>query len=83
MRAAAEYMAHNDAIDFGLLFCGPVVTKFYAALGWQLTQNRYLAQQPDNTIKPIHEGSNVMYYDACNGRVPWPRGEIDLNGPEW
>jgi len=83
MRAAGDYMAGNDGIDFGLLFCGHVVVKFYASLGWHVTDNRYLAHQPDGTIKPIHDGCFVMNLDVHEGRTPWPTGEIDLNGAEW
>ncbi len=83
MRAAAAYMENSDHIDFGLLFCGETVRHFYASLGWQVAGNRCLARQPDGTVKPVHDGCVAMYYDASAGRLPWPGGDIDLNGPDW
>jgi len=81
MRAAMDYMDASPDIDFGLLFCGAGVRRFYEALGWRDTTNRYLARIPGHDAAPIHENAIVLRYDA--GPTPWPDGDIDLNGPEW
>ena len=82
MLAAGQYIARS--MDFGLLFAGGAVRGFYAALGWR---------EIDNPVKVENEpGRRELGRDLhgfvmiCPGRRAlgeWPRGKVDLNGPDW
>jgi predicted N-acetyltransferase YhbS len=83
MTAAAE--AIQRECDFGVLFCGPPVREFYAKLGWTQIGNpmRYqLIGDSESQLANERHG----YAMAIGGKRPvdeWPRGEINLNGPDW
>ena len=83
MAAAAE--AIERECDFGVLFCGPPVREFYTKLGWTQIGNlmRYqLMGESESQLANERHG----YAMAIGGKRPiddWPRGEINLNGPDW
>ena len=82
MLEAQNYIVNCAAIDCGLLFVGPKVASFYDKLGWHRVENRFWftngkgeRNHDDYCIK--------MVFPAHFGQKPWPKGDIDLNGPEW
>ena len=81
---AAGYAIRREC-DFGVLFCGPPVIEFYRKLGWRQIGNpmRYqLTGDSESQLANERHG----YAMAIGGKRTvddWPRGEIDLNGPDW
>lgn len=86
MKAAAKRIAEET--DFGLLFCGPEVSEFYARLGWRDVSNpltvRYAGRRPRRRIeRHPDEQEHAMMLPGRRPAEQWPGGTIDLKGPDW
>ncbi len=78
MREANRFMAHEMAIEFGLLMCDQKRVSFYQELGWELVENTLVYDQPSG--EEIF-GDQVMIY-PIKGRK-FPVGKIDVRGYPW
>ena len=83
MRAAAEVIEREA--DFGFLFCGDGVLRFYEHLGWQVVDNdvRYQLRDEDAASQARAPHGHAMAHPGRRSMDDWPKGEIDLNGPDW
>ena len=73
MKHAGNFLIHTREVDFGLLFCLPRMISFYNSLGWKLTKQHILIEQPTGKIpSPLP----VMVL-PCSMQS-WPDIEIDL-----
>ena len=83
MRAAAEVIEREA--DFGFLFCGDGVLRFYEHLGWQVVDNdvRYQLHDEDAASQARAPHGHAMAHPGRRSMDDWPKGEIDLNGPDW
>lgn len=83
MRAAAQVIEREA--DFGFLFCGNGVLRFYEHLGWQVVDNDFRYQLHDDAAasKVDTPHGYAMVHPGRRSMNDWPKGEIDLNGPDW
>jgi hypothetical protein len=78
MARAAEFMRDELHLDFGMLFCLPRLTQFYARQGWQLLEDEVQFDQPSGTVvSPFR--SMVLPL----GNREWPGGKINVGGLPW
>lgn len=83
MTAAAG--AIRREADFGLLFCGEPVRRFYESLGWRTVENLF-HYRPGTAHAPLVTrvpSDYAMILPGRRGAGDWPAGEIDLLGPDW
>ncbi|KKN73740.1 hypothetical protein LCGC14_0397860 [marine sediment metagenome] len=83
MRAAAEVIEREA--DFGFLFCGETVRDFYAKLGWQTVSNVFWMLEGGSDGPRVSDTPHgyAMIHPGRQSMDDWPKGEIDLNGPDW
>lgn len=79
IRALAE--ARRRGITFGLLFCVPGLTHFYASLGWE-RQDRAFYMDNENGVREFIPEKNIGMTLSL-GPDPFPPGEVDLQGRDW
>ena len=73
-----HYARHEWGCDFGVLFCWPYNTPFYARQGWQLIQEPVSVFQPGGMLPaPL----DCMYL-PLTGRA-WPGGEVCIPVLPW
>ena len=82
MKATAEYLTASGKTDFGLLFTGEKIRRYYRRLGWKIVENKitFLTEQGEPTTAG-HE--HAMIHPGTRPVEDWPEGDIDLNGPDW
>jgi GNAT superfamily N-acetyltransferase len=78
LNAAIQTLKDEGATDFGLLFCEPHNTPFYAGRGWKPFEGDIYAEQPEGRV--LFEAIAPFVYHIK--RMP-PRGVIDLCGLPW
>ncbi len=80
LRAAADYLQSDLAIDYALLFCLPELVPFYGRFGWQPFRGDLFIEQPDqNKLKFTAQGAMLL---DLQGEAPLD-GELDLQGLPW
>jgi predicted GNAT family N-acyltransferase len=75
---ALAFMAEQDRVAIGLLFCADDLVRFYARLGWQRFAGRVTVEQPSGD-RPWT--SNCMVHGL--GRTPPAAEHIHLRGLPW
>ena len=68
--------------DFSVLFCKPVLEKFYNRFGYEMLDNMQLVFLDDSGMKQILSGEEIaMWTPVC--KDVFPLGNICLNGNKW
>jgi GNAT superfamily N-acetyltransferase len=78
LRAAAEFIARELKLPFGLLLCRPAVSPVYAGLGWRRVEGPIRFRQPSGDA--VYPGY-IMVLELGDAR--WPAGAIDMCGLPW
>lgn len=77
----ALQQATRHGLPFGLLFCRPMLERFYASLGWRRTDQPITIRDADNTIATLPHTRLAMYIPLSDR--PFPEGPLDLRGRRW
>ena len=78
---AAMVEAQRRGLAIGLLFCEPVLKRFYARLGWVAVDVVARMRDPDGNATLIPQKNICM--TKTLGSQSLPAGEIDLCGADW
>jgi hypothetical protein len=80
MERAIEEMRRRG-IEAGLLFCLPELEKVYVRTGWRRIKAAATMRDVSGNPAPLPEKNITM---AIPVTIPaFPRGDIDLMGPDW
>ena len=77
--AVAE--ANLRGLDAGLLFCLPVLEKLYCRMSWHTINTPVMVRDDQGRLLPLPE-KNIAMIIPLNLRE-FPRGGMDLMGPDW
>lgn len=78
LEEATTFICKELEVEFGLLFCRPVLVSFYQPLGWRLVQEPVVVEQPSgNVAAPVP----VMVL-PCRGQL-WPSGTVEIGSWPW
>jgi predicted N-acetyltransferase YhbS len=73
--------AKHRGINWGLLFCLPRLEKFYSNLGWRTIHA--VAQMDDGCGGKLVIPPKNICMAICLCSIPFPGGNIDLQGADW
>jgi GNAT superfamily N-acetyltransferase len=78
MEAAEDFARREMGVEFILLFCRPVVKRWYDLLGWANVCDAVWADQPEGEVRiPLVAMTKSL------GTNPWPQGEVHLRSRPW
>jgi predicted N-acetyltransferase YhbS len=81
LMTTAMVEAKRRRIGFGLLFCVPGLSEFYARLGWQQIERAVTMRDAAGRTVPL-AAKNIAMQLSLSGK-PFPLGTIDLQGRDW
>jgi nodulation protein A len=80
--SAAMEEARRRNLDLGILFCTANLVPLYAAIGWQLLNDRRVIRLDENRLpQPLPAKNATMCYPLH--RLDIPPGDIHLQGNDW
>lgn len=78
MRAAEDFVRREMSVNFILLFCRPLVDRWYEFLGWSKISNPVWIEQPQGEVL-----LPLVSMAKCLGIDPWPEGDVHVGSRPW
>ena len=78
MQAAESFAFSQMGVDFVLLFCRPVLRRWYEHQGWEEVPGQVWVDRDEEIIL-----LTLATMVRCRGEQKWPQGEIRLRSLPW